>query len=124
MKRAWRLTEQQAFCLLDTQHFLTEEGVISRGTEHVQFPDAFLRRGRQQSLNGCSPAYNDTLGAAYTAYIKPGTHEDIYAIGVQQSIQTEPGRPIWCQTGQQNEGPLLDEHLKGPFGEQEKFSAE
>ena len=37
----------------------------------------------------CGIAYNDTLGAAYTAYIKPGTQEDIYAIRVQQSIQAD-----------------------------------
>ena len=37
----------------------------------------------------CDIAYNDTLGAAYTAYIKPGTQEDIYAIRVQQSIQAD-----------------------------------
>ena len=34
-------------------------------------------------------AYNDTLDAAYTAYIKPGTQGDIYATRVQQSIQAD-----------------------------------
>ena len=81
MKRAWRLTEQQAFCLLDTQHFLTEEGVISRGTEHVQFPDAFwLHRKVTQLI---------VRATAYMAYITPSAQRDIYAISIQERIQAD-----------------------------------
>ena len=98
---------------------------------------SIFARGRRHSLKiVCSTAYNDTLGAAYTAYIKPAhwrtfmPSESSRAFKLMQTRGGRPGRPtrIWCQTERQNEVLLSQECLMNTWEDhlarKEKFTVE